>query len=439
MKNKVMRTASLATAALFLAWQALAGAAETPLTLEQTIHLVRQNNPALKAAAEELRAADARVTKSRSAWFPQITATAGYTYLDPVSEVPAFGKFMPNNNYEAKVTARTTLFDFAKRGNTVELALIGKKSAGNSLELSHRELSFQTVQLFYGILLLRESIKVEEKEIAALAKALDFTAKRYQAGAATRFDLLSTEVRISAAKNRMLDLAHALRRSELTLRRLAGIPESTPLDLQGSFSVKPSATADGSLVDRALQERLEMKLSRDQEAAARERRSIAFKEGLPVVTAGASWGTTNGMMPDITLMRTNFAGSLHLEVPLFTGFRNSAEQQEAKALLSAAEDRRIDLEQQSRADVEEALHARLTASSKIAATDLQVKQAALAADHARTRYSNGMATTLDLLSTETSLSQAELSRLQASYELVMSDYMLKRLTGEVFWEDPRER
>ncbi len=433
MKQNVTRAAAIAATALLLAWPAHAGAAENELTLEKTIQLVRQNNPALKAAAEEINAADARVRKSRSAWFPQLSAEAGYTYLDPVSEVPLFGKFMPNNNYEAKVKARATLFDFGKRRESVDLALTGRKTAETSLELSRRELSFQTVQLFYGILFLRESLQVEDKEIAALNKARDFTAKRYQSGAATRFDLLSTEVRISAAQSRMLDLKHSLQHSELTLRRLAGIAVGAHLSLQGSLAVTPASQEPSGLAAQAMQKRLELEISRDQESAARARHAIASKEGAPVVTATASWGTTNGMMPDITVMRNNFAGGLHLEVPIFTGFRNSAERQETKAMLNAAEERRIDTEQQVRADVEEAIDARRTASAKIASTEMQVKQAALAAEHARARYSNGMATTLDLLSTEASLSQAELSRLQASYEYVMNDYMLKRVTGEVFW------
>lgn len=44
-----------------------------------------------------------------------------------------------------------------------------------------------------------------------------------------------------------------------------------------------------------------------------------------------------------------------------------------------------------------------------------------------------MATVLDLLNTEASLSQAELARLQADYAYVISNYTMKRATGELFW------
>ncbi|MFZ4526310.1 MAG: TolC family protein [Chlorobium sp.] len=441
-KSRLARTASIAATALILSWPGAATAVkasgEAPITLETAIHLVRENNPALKAAAEEMSAADARVTKSRSAYFPQITANAGYTWLDPVSEVSFGGgtplQFMPHDNYNAKVTARATLLDFGKRGNNVDLALTGKKTAEHSLELARRELSWQTVQLFYGILFLHENLRVEEKQIASLNKALEYSTKRYQAGAATPFDLFSTKVRIAAARNRTLDLEHELRRSELNLRRLTGITENKPLTLQGSFAVTPSdGQQESGLVAQALEQRLELQLSKENERAAKLHRSLAAKEGMPVVTGSISWGTTNGYQPDIHEMRNNVSGNLNLELPLFTGFRTSAERQESAAQLRAATQRRLDTEQQVKNDVEETLHALQTSSEKMTTTEVQVQQAELAAKHARARYENGMATALDLLDTEASLSQAELARLQAAYAYVLNTYTLKRATGEIFW------
>ncbi|NTV05456.1 MAG: TolC family protein [Chlorobiaceae bacterium] len=441
-KSILTRTTAIAATALMLAWPWPSSAAdvpaEAPLTLDKAIHLVRENNPALKAAAEEITAADARITQSRSAYFPQISASAGYTWLDTVSKMN-FGssgelQFMPNDNYDAKVTARATLIDFGKRGANVDLARSGKKSAIQSLELARRDLSYHTVQLFYGILFLRENLRVEEKEIAALNKALDYTTKRYHAGTATPFDISSTEVRLAAARNRALDIEHELRRNELTLRRLTGIAENVPLTLQGSFAVTPrTKLADSELVAQAKELRLEMQLSRESETAAKLHRSLAMKKGLPVVTASLSWGITNGYQPDINEMRNNTAAGLHLEIPLFTGFRTSAEQQESTALLRAATQRRIDNEQQVKTDVEETNHALQTASEKMTTTEVQVQQAELAARHARARYENGMATTLDLLDSEASLSQAELARLQVAYAYVMNNYTLKRATGEIFW------
>lgn len=435
MKKTLLRKTGTA-AALLLAALPLQGAA-APLTLDETIRMVQEKNPSLKAAAEEVTAAEARIRQSRSAYYPQITAGAGYTYIDPVSEMGFGGsepvQFMPNDNYEAKVTARATLLDFGKRGKTVDIARSGRNAAAHSLDIAERDISYRTVELFYGILFLRESIRVQDKEITALQKALDHTSKRYQAGTATRFDVLSTDVRIQDARSKKLSLQHQLRRHELTLHRLTGLAVNDPLELKGSFDVRPSFSDEASLVAAALQRRSESKLAAEQEQSARANRDIAMKQGLPVVSASASWGISNGYQPEINEIRENVAAGIHVELPIFTGFRTSAERQEASALLRAAAQRRIDAEQRIKTDVEETLHAFETSREKILTTQSQLQQARLAAEHARARYENGVATTLDLLDTEAALAQAELARLQAAYDYLMNNYALKRATGETFW------
>ncbi len=439
-KSRMTRNAGKVATALILALPLPSGAteptAEPPLTLEKTIELVQGRHPSLKAATEDIAAAEARVTQSKSGYYPQISAAAGYTAITPVSEMSIGGgaplKFMPNDNYDAKVTAKMNLLDFGRRDGNVDLALSGKKIAEQSLELSRRELSWQTVQLFYGTLFLRESIKVEETQITALNKALDYAKKRYQAGTATPFDVFSTEVRIAAARNRTLDLEHELRSSELTLYRLTGIEETHPLRLEGSFAATttPDHVTTG-LVAQALAQRVEAKLTEEQEKMAQQRHSLAMKENLPVVTGALSFGFNNGYQPDIYQIRNNVAGNLRVEVPLFTGYHTSAKQQESTAMVRAAAQRRVDTRQQIQNDVEESIHALQTSSEKIVTTEVQVKQAELAAQHARSRYENGMATTLDLLDTEASLAQAELARLQAAYACILNNYKLKRASGKL--------
>ncbi|NTW94951.1 MAG: TolC family protein, partial [Chlorobiaceae bacterium] len=179
MKKKLIRYTGMAAAALMIALpfrlEAAGESAARPLTLEETIRLAREHNPSLKAAAEEVNAADARIRQQQSAYYPQITASAGYRYIDPVSEMGFGGgepiQFMPNDNYEAKITAKATLLDFGKRGNEVDIARAGKNAASHTLDIARRDISYQTVEIFYGILFLRESIRVEEKEITALRKA----------------------------------------------------------------------------------------------------------------------------------------------------------------------------------------------------------------------------------------------------------------------------
>jgi outer membrane protein len=405
------------------------------LTVDDAVRMARENNPRARKAADELRAADAKVTGARSGFLPQVSAKAGYKYQTPVSEMSFGGepiKFMPYDNYDARVTAGLTLIDFGRTAKSVDIAKSGSTSAALRLDMTTRDLSYSAVQSFYAILFLKEAIQVQEKEIAALRKNLDFTDKRYKQGTSTRFDLLTTQVRLSAAGNRKIDLENELKNREISLRRLIGVKDEAPLAVSGSFDVRKADEGMSKLTTEALHQRPELMLAQENERAATYRKSLANSEGMPKIVGSVSYGTTNGYEPNLEEMRTNFSAGVELQIPIFTGFRTSAAQHEAAAMKHAAEEERIDTEEAVREEVAQSLNELKTSLEKIGTTELQVGQAELAASHARIRYQNGLATTLDLLDAESALAKTELGHLQARYEYVISSYRLRRAAGDLF-------
>lgn len=440
MKSKLIRTLIMiwlsGTATAFSATTTPPLLTSASLTLDRALALAQENNPRARQAEEEARAAEARVTKEQSAFYPQISAKAGYLYRDPVSEMAISGgvpmKFMPNSSYDAHVTAQMTLLDFGKRSAGVDVALSSKAAAGYRRELTARDISFSTIRTFYTLLYLDEAVSVQDKEIAALKKNLDFTAKRYREGAATRFDMLTTEVRLAAAANRKIDLENERRNQEITFRRLTGLKSDIPLNLQGSFDITPSLSDVSKLTGEALHNRMELKLARENELAANARQSLAGRLYFPTITGSLSYGTMNGYVPDIDRMRENIAAGVELHLPIFNGFKTGAENREATAMKLAAMQEKIDAEEQVRAEVGQSLNALDTSREKTETTRLQADRARLAAEQARIRYRNGLATSLDLLDSEAALAQAELAHLQARYEYTLNAYTVRRAAGDLF-------
>ncbi|HHE08161.1 MAG TPA: TolC family protein [Chlorobaculum parvum] len=405
-----------------------------PLTLDEALHMTREHNPKSRQAAEALNAADAKITESRSGYYPQLSAKAGYRYLNPVAEMNFNGmpmKFVPNDNYDAKIEADVMLYDFGRTGRKVDLAKVGRASAEIRQEITLRDLSLATVHAFYSVLFLQKAVEVQQKEIDALQQNLDHMQKRYAEGLATRFDLLTTQVRLAAAGNRKIDYQTQLQNQEISLRRLCGLDENAPLNLKGSFDISTTDMNADRLAAKALARRPEIMLARENLKAANHEKSLAAKEGMPKIMGSASWGTTNGYVPNINVIRPNMSYGLEVQLPLFTGFRTSAATREAVAMKRSAEQQQIDTEQMTRAEVQQSLNDLKSSEQKIKTTRLQVEQANLAAKHARIRYDNGLATTLDLLDAEASLAEASLAHLQARYEYVLNAYALRRASGDL--------
>jgi outer membrane protein len=205
------------------------------LTVEQAVRLAVDNHPAVQAAQAGVAASQARLEASRAGIWPEVRGEADYTRLGPVPEIslPA-GSFemAPANNFNFHIMARETLYDFGRLNTGEDLARKGQNTAEITVEQVKYNLAYRTIETFYSILFLRENLKVIAEQIEALQRHQEAAQKRVRSGSATDFEVLTTQVRISAATNRRVDAADALARQENILRQLTGLPADSALIIQ---------------------------------------------------------------------------------------------------------------------------------------------------------------------------------------------------------------
>src|SRR3984957_15841698 len=174
MKNTA---ATLLAAAAFCAFAHSSPAA--PLTLSQAIDTVLARYPTIDSAKAAIDTSRARTMQSNASRLPQVSGQAGYTYnsLRPyvAFSIPGFaaGSFYENisDSYSVTVTARQLLTDFGRTDKLVDMARSGQITAQDALEETRHQLGYQTIESFYGVLLLRSSAEVARGEIQALAEA----------------------------------------------------------------------------------------------------------------------------------------------------------------------------------------------------------------------------------------------------------------------------
>ncbi len=446
-----MNTISRARAILSLVCLIFAGSGLAPaqattgdsLTVDDAVRMVLATNPAVQQAVHAVDASSARVAVNESSLYPEAAVSLNYARIGPVAafSFPGFGtlSLFPANNYDEHIAASATVFDFDKRGKAVDLALAQVQGVKDKLNLTRQGLAYQTIQTFYSILFLRQSIQVQDEEIATLNEHLATTRKKVESGSATNFDALTTEVRVAAAQNQRINLVNSLSTSEISLRRLLGIPRDSPLNLVGQFTETPVAFNLDSLEAAALRDRIEMKAADDQIAAAQAQYQVASTLYNPSLNVALAYGFKNGYEPNIYVWRGNYAAALQLQMPLsgvvpfFGGYRKSSMQEEATATTKGAESYKNQVAQQIAADVQKAITDLHSGLDRLQTADITVQQAESALSLAKGRYVAGTLTNLDLLDAETSLAQAKLMRLEALYRYVIGRYELEQAIGARTW------
>lgn len=409
---------------------------QTHLTETDAVQMAVAHFPEIKQAKENISASEAKLDYANGSFYPIVTASAGYTFVNPISEV-SFGsgtfKTNPENNYNAQIGAQYLVYDFGRRSSAVEAAENGKLTAEENVELVTRNVAYQTVQVFYSVLFLQNAIRVQDEQLNSLNTNLSYTQKKLDLGSATDFDVLNTKVKIAAAENTKIDLQNNLNNQLILLKRLTGISDSENIEVTGNFEVTDVDQNIESLVSNALQNRIELKLAKTMNQSAQLKKSIAEKDDNPYIVGNASWGLKNGYLPNFDAIRGNYVLGFQLQVPIFDGNKTESDVREAEANIRSSESKIEDIQLQINSDIRSALENVKAGKEKLATTEAQVNQAQKAVEQARVRYKNELITNLDLLSTEVSLSQAQLANLQAKYNFQMAVYQLKRAVGVKVW------
>ncbi len=407
--------------------------AQDSLTVEKAVERVLQNHPAIVQAQQQMLAAEARAGQASSAKYPQAGIQASYTRLGPIIPI-YFGNFIvqfyPADNYDAHIGAGYTLYDFGRTSAAVDVAQSRVQSAQKTIELTKNGLRYQTIRTFYTILFLRKSIQVTDEQIETLNEHLSLTKKKVEAGTATNFDVLTTEVRVASAQNQKVEIENSLRQQTSILRQLLGEKERSPLALSGEFTMIPVLLNTDSLVERAFAQREELKIVRDALTTADLQYKLASRGNLPSLHVNASFGAKNGLyLLNLNVVRGNWALGAELTVPVFDGNRVHHQEEEAQASVQAEQAHVQNTERQVRTDVERAIDDIKTSLEKVNISRVQVEQAHEAVLVAHTKYETGSATNVDLLDAEAAESAAKLSNIQALFGYVMSRYELEQSVG----------
>jgi outer membrane protein TolC len=414
------------------------GLVSDSLSLGGTLQAVLDANPSITNLTELSNAATSRLAQSQAGFLPQVTGTATYTRIDPVVKLP-FGdqilQFAPNNNYDFHVTAQYLLTDFGKNAANVRLAESQVKTAQDNIVVGRRDLAFSAAQVYYNILFMRESIRVQDQQITSLQAHRDEMQKRVEAGVSTRFDVTTTDVRITQAQNTKLDLQNQLRNQQVQLARLLHKPAQADIPVKGRLTYEPQPINVEAELTKAAENRPEVKLARDAEQTANLQAKLIEKSDLPTLGVGAQAGGKNGyLVPNLERIRFNTIGVAQLSVPIYDGGRNKKQRVEAQANSRAAVARTQDTQEQIRADVRQAANNMEFSQARYENALQQVSQATEALTKAKSRYSNGVGSNLDVLDAETQLAQARLARAQAVYNYTLGQYQLRRATGEQIWQ-----
>ncbi len=402
--------------------------------LQSLVKRVIETHPSVLKAEEAINSAEAGVGLAKATWYPTIDLGAGYTRIGPVPaiSVPGLGSFdmAPANNYNTTLNVYQTVYDFSKTKTNIQVAEANKGIVEKNIELVKQKLAILTITNYYSLAYLQEAIHTKEIQLGILEQHLDYVTRKKETGSATDYEILSTKVRISGARNQKLDLKTALDNQLAILNSLLGLPENTRIKVKNHLMAQSENIVYDSLVSYASEHRNELILAGLRQKQAELRLQSLKIENNPVVSAFASGGIKNGYFPDLNKPTANYAAGLGIKVPIYTATRHRN-----LMLMASSDINSIKLDiVQSRREISSEVYQNMenldASKRKIDQSELQLEQAEEARKLADLSYKAGTLTNLDLLDSESLEAESRLNLIRARIDYMINSAKLEISIGK---------
>jgi outer membrane protein len=398
-----------------------------PLRLADAVDLALCNNPLTRESWANAKASAAALGITQGAYLPNVTGTITgqrtQTWNSP--RIAEGGQTL----LDATITFDYLLFDFGGRNAAVDLARESLLASDWTHNNTLQTVLLGAVQAYYQVYAVGDAVQAARAAEKASLTSLEATRARLRVGNATRADVLQAQTAYSQAQLTRTQREGDLANSRGLLANQLGLPADRALNIAPPPDLQAERIAEravGELIELAKSRRPDLAAAQAQVRAAESNIRVQQAFGKPSLslfgTAGAAH-TVPGADP-----RTGAIG-LQINIPIFTGFRNTYQVQQAREQLELQQATRDKLVTDVALDVWTAYqHLRtqgqaLTTSRELEASAQESYNVALA------RYRAGVGTITDLLNAQSALASAQVQVIQARFNWNVAKATLAKAIG----------
>lgn len=399
------------------------------ITLVEAVRRALDVQPTMVQARGAVSNADWQKRAAYGTFLPTVIFTSSAFRQNTASFVNGFPASAGTYQYSTALTASLDLFTGFRRVGAYRNADAMEEAADAGLMNQRFQVTLATQQLFYTALANEELVRVADAQLQRAKEELQISVNRFQVGAATRADTLTSTVDFGNAQLAALQARANLATARASLARQVGadapvraVPDSQQPSLPDTTSLRAAALRQAPVVVEAVA------LQRAASATLLQARS----QYLPTLNASyrtSSQGLTQPWNGFDNGNRNLNQLQIGLSWTLFNGFQREQVSAQNSAALDIARAQASDTRRQVDAQLTQQIAATFTAFAQIAITGDNVTAATEALRVQQERYRLGAATLLDLLTAEANLTQAEVNQIQARYNYVIARAQVEALVG----------
>ena len=407
--------------------KAMTGERVTSIPAELTLHDAEQiairNNPRIRVAQLLARAQHQVYRQTRAGYLPQLQGGAVAAQANNGSRFTFDGLRSTRliTHAGGGLDFHQLLTDFGRTTNLMASSKLYEKAQDAQAQASTLDIVLITDQAFYDALEAQALVKVAQQTVDTRKTTDQQITELTNNKLRSTIDLAFADEDLARAQLLLLDAQTQYNNAINALTAVLGFDRTmtyTVEETEGTVSTPPPD--QDQLVAMALKQRPDlMALDYDQQAAKKYARA-QWEQLMPTLDTMAVVGGTP--IRDDQYFTSNWFGAVgvDLEVPIFSGFRYTAQAHEAEDRAQAAQENLRDLRDRVVRDVRDSWLQTNTSYQKIAVTQKLLKASNMGLRLAQARYKLGLSSIVELSQSQLEQTQASIENVNARYEYELS-------------------
>jgi outer membrane protein len=393
------------------------------LSLEQCIDIALKQSPTISAATFAVNAAGARVGQAKSAYYPQVDLTGGYTRYSLAADTT--NSSFPQ--YQAGATLTQNIFDFGRTPSQVRIQRLNEDATRSDWRNTVSTVVFSVKQAYYNLLQAEKNRDVAVDTVKLTQDQLNQARGFFEAGVKSKYDVTSAEVNLSNARLALIRAENAVSVARVTLKNVMGAPDLPDFQIQDTLAFHRNEISFDDAVQRAYANRPDLQALETRKEASQESVSLAKAGYYPTLSGIASYGRIDDVfIPE----KSGWSAGVTLNIPLFTGFLTSNQVKEARENLNIEKANEETLRQSILLDVQQSYLNLRALDNGVSVAELSVRQAQENYDIVNGRYNAGVGSPLDVTNALVGLANAKTNYIAALANYKTAEAALQKAMGE---------
>lgn len=413
-----------------------------PISLNEAENLAEFNNPGLKAVASQVDQAQSNLRAQIALWYPTLDLQARslpeYTTGESRTRTGAGDLGTESTNRWAVGTSLTAQWALLNPTRVPKVAAARDQfeSARYRYVIALRDLRLQVAQIYFDLQRADDGVRIGQESVRASLVSLRDARARFQAGVATKLEVLEAETQLARDQQLLAEALAAQSVARRTLAALLDLPQSvtpTAKDPSRVLGVWQPSLQQSIVAAYAFREELDQALL--EISISNSTANAALADAQPLLNLFTAFGydyfdrRSSGQFETDTASSYDTSVGLNFAWRLFDGGRARAQYRQFKQQAEEGTYRFAERRDDIRRQVEESFYELEKNNRNIITTSREVISAREALRLARLRFQAGVTTQREVVDNQRDLTRAEVSYSNAIAQYNFRLAQLRRRTG----------